>query len=258
MTTTTTVDQISYVFTFPFQDSDWKRKLGIGFLIFLAGFLIPLIPWILAYGYFARLTRVAHDNQGRPELPEWDEWGQLALDGLRLAVVYFVALLPFFLAFGCGYLSFFLPAFSSLAVEGAQVEEALILTLTSMGATFLGIMVFSLGLVLMFVITFILPPLLAHVAVQDRLGAALEVGQWWGILRANLGGFAISYILLFGSAFLLFYAIQLVYATLILCCLIPFLISLLAVYLTAVSGALVGQSYWVGKEKVAGQIPPGP
>jgi hypothetical protein len=91
---------------------------------------------------------------------------------------------------------------------------------------------------------------------EDKFGAAFRVREWWPIFRANIGGYIITYVLLLGITLLLTYGMQLLYFSIVLCCTIPIFISLVSVYLGAVTGALFGQAYRVGKRNVVmGLIP---
>ena len=49
MTTVATVDQIQYLFTFPFKDEEWKRKTLIAFLLAIGGFIIQCIAACVIY-----------------------------------------------------------------------------------------------------------------------------------------------------------------------------------------------------------------
>jgi hypothetical protein len=91
-------------FTFVFEDKDWVVKILIAAGIFLAGlvvgglfFWIILIPTILAFalpgGYALQITRRV--IAGRADLlPEWDNWGELFMEGVKLLVIMFVYYLP--------------------------------------------------------------------------------------------------------------------------------------------------------------------
>jgi len=91
-------------FTFVFEDEDWIVKILIAAGIFLAGlvvgglfFWVILIPTILAFalpgGYALQVTRRVIG--GRTDLlPEWDNWGELFMEGVKLLVIMFVYYLP--------------------------------------------------------------------------------------------------------------------------------------------------------------------
>ncbi len=65
---------------------------------------------------------------------------------------------------------------------------------------------------------------LGHAIRTDRLSSAFNGGQWRPILKANLGGYLLFYILVPGATFLMTYALQVLYTTIITCWAIPFLL----------------------------------
>jgi hypothetical protein len=184
-------------------------------------------------------------------LPEWADWDELLIKGLRLMGVGFIATLPIFMLFACGYLTMLAPAFSAGFMDPSNVEElAPAFGLSFMAATFGGMCMMGLTMFLAPFIGFIIQPAIGHAIAESRFSAAFRFHQWWAILKANIGGYLISYILFLGSFFLMGFAAQFLYLTLILCCLMPFLMSLMGVYLSLMMGAMFGQAYRVGRENL--------
>ena len=104
--------------------------------------------------------------------------------------------------------------------------------------------------ILVMLAAFIFPVIAGHVIVNKQFAAAFRVGEWWAIFRANFAGFLLSFILIMGTTIFLSYGLQLLYATIILCCLIPILGAMLWVYMGVVGSALFGQAYRIGAEKL--------
>jgi hypothetical protein len=79
---------LEQVFRRVFSDSNWLIKTVIG------AFLVFVPP--LALGYIYRVALMG--RRGHPlELPDWDEWQALFVDGLRLCLIVLVlAFLPIF------------------------------------------------------------------------------------------------------------------------------------------------------------------
>jgi hypothetical protein len=78
-----------------YPSNDWKKVVILG-ILFLISFLI--VPVFLAIGYVFRVLKwsIADIN----ELPDFDEWGNMFMDGLKVFVVqlaYFI--IPFIIIF---------------------------------------------------------------------------------------------------------------------------------------------------------------
>lgn len=80
---------------FPTTDREWKRKVLIGGLLNI----VPVINF-LSIGYAYRVFRKAFGRQ-ETDLPEWENWGELFLQGLivfLIALIYnIVSLILFFI-----------------------------------------------------------------------------------------------------------------------------------------------------------------
>lgn len=74
---------ISDSLSYPSQD--WKKVLILG-ILFLISFLI--IPAFLVMGYFFRILKGS--IAGFEELPDFEEWGEMFIDGLKLFIVQIV------------------------------------------------------------------------------------------------------------------------------------------------------------------------
>jgi hypothetical protein len=72
-----------------YPTSDWVKVLVLG-VIFLISFLI--IPIFIAYGYIFRMIKAT--LAGLDELPEFDEIGEMFVDGLKILVVGIVYAIP--------------------------------------------------------------------------------------------------------------------------------------------------------------------
>lgn len=251
-----TVDQIQYLFTFPFNDPAWKRKFLIGFLLYMAGFIVPVIPWLLVTGYIAKIAKIGVDGD-EFYLPDWDDWGELLNLGFRWTAAGFIVLLPTLLLFVGGYFLFLSPIFGAMFAPPSYGDKvsatwSLMALLGPLG----GMCAFGLAMLVSLLTGFLFPPAIGHIVAEDRLEALVRVREWWAIFKANMGGYVISYLLIMGTAFLLMFVVQFAYLTIILCCLIPFLLSLISIYLGILIGALIGQTYRVGKTNLAIALSP--
>ena len=89
---------IGKALTFITEDPRWKEKLAIGTgVIIVSGILVFVLIGILGFlivaGYCVRLLQNVRDGNPTP-LPEWDQWGDDLMRGLKLFVVGLVSALP--------------------------------------------------------------------------------------------------------------------------------------------------------------------
>ena len=164
-------------FTYVFDDPEWLQKILIGGLFYLAGFLI--IGWFFILGYVAKTTRNVIAGHERP-LPDWDNLGDYFNEGLRLFGVAFVMALPLiFIAFAV-----MIPAgiLSSVDNEGVAF-------LGSSLAGCLSCLIVPIALAVMF----FMPGSLLFATVEQRFGAAFEVGRIWSFIKMNIGNYLLAF-----------------------------------------------------------------
>jgi hypothetical protein len=70
-------------FNWVFKDPDWVSKVLAGAACLLLSFF--LVPALLLFGYHLRIAR-RERQQPQGMLPAWDDWGSLAVDGIKLYV----------------------------------------------------------------------------------------------------------------------------------------------------------------------------
>ena len=248
-----TYAELQDLFAFPFRDPQWKSKLLIGSLISLAGFVLPFIPWIFIYGYGAQIIHRITVENGAPFLPEWDDWNKLFMDGLRLAGVLWIIMLPglFILISGYGLMMVSPLIVAYMEADGRSVSP-LIEMLPLIGMVLFG---GSLGLSMLggVFVGIVLPASLGHVVTKSQFAAAFRIKEWWPIFRANLGGFIVAYIILMGFSFAISFAFQILYFTIIFCCLMPFVMSAYTLYHMLIWCTLIGQTYRTGVDRLAAQ-----
>lgn len=161
------------------------KRLLVGGAVQLGGALFVL-PGIFLYGYLLRVLRDAVSDGGgetndadTDELPAWDDWETLAVDGLKALVVVFAYLLPVFVVTvgGIFVALFALPVGAALG-SGAAGSEAGAAAGTSLFLLlFVGVLL--LGTLLSLVAYYLLPAALVGLAVEDDIGAAFR----WNTLR---------------------------------------------------------------------------
>lgn len=189
---------------FPLEDEDdWIMTVVVGGVLLFLGVLF--VPLLLVWGYLVEVMRGAVAGESEP--PTFDDWGDLAVDGLKAFVIMAVyQIVPAIVGIG------FILVFGAL---GASTDAG--------GLGVLGI-VFGVGAwsVLGLVFAYFGMAGLANFAVEDAIGAGFDVGtitsvsltgSWlkaWvfylglsivaGILGSMTGGL--------GSPFVSFYALS--------------------------------------------------
>lgn len=250
MSQTFTTQGLQEMFAFPFHDPRWKNKLLIAGLLNLASLVIPIVPGLFFYGYCARIMRRITVQDGEPFLPEWDDWGQMLAEGWRLFAVGLVYSLPSLLLMLLGFALYVGLTWVPLvmAETAPSSPEWIVAPLAAMGA---GMVIFGLATIVSLITLAILPAPLNHALVAREFRAAFRPREWWPIFRANLGGFLLSFAILMGVNFVLSFAAQILYMTIVLCCLVPFALVLAATYLVVVASALFAQAYRTGAQNLA-------
>jgi hypothetical protein len=178
---------IGKAFAFVFEDENWIVKILIAAAILLLGILFSwllLIPLILALallgGYSVEITRrvIRGELDG---LPEWDDWGALLADGLKVMVIAIVYALPLIILAVC--LGVPSGVLSDSGDAGAAVGGLLGLCLSCFA--FLYAIAMSLAL----------PAAIAFFAAEDELGAAFRFGDVYGLVRDNISTYLITWVM---------------------------------------------------------------
>lgn len=167
----TTYVDFGRAFQFYFEDPDWVRKTLMGSLFYLLAIILVGLPFIA--GYMVQVTRRAARGDARP-LPEWDDYGQLFMDGLQMIGLY----LLHFLA------AAILPA--SLGCLFAVIGGAASRSNAAGGVAGLGIMAAQLMfMVIMLAVAVYFPAAYIRTALTGRFGAGLEVRENIELIKRN-------------------------------------------------------------------------
>jgi hypothetical protein len=176
-------------FTFVFEDDAWITKILIAAAILFLGVLFSwllLIPLIVATallnGYMVEIIRrVARGQQDG--LPEWDNWGDLIAEGLKVLVIQIVYMLPIIIASFC----LIIPAAAAENAEGLSVFLTFVL---------------SCFMVLWAILaTVVLPAATAIYAATDDLAAAFRFGEVFALVRDNLSTYLITLVMSWVAGF---------------------------------------------------------
>jgi hypothetical protein len=178
-------------FQFYFEDPDWVRKTLIGGGLYLAGTLLlvvlgaGLLLYAMVAGYAMRVIQRTYAGDPRP-LPEWEDYGGMMRDGLKLlglSIVHAVVV------FGVPGIGFAMVAIAGGAASSAGSDVAGGLTALAMLGMQLLFMVAALAL------SVYLPSAIARMTLYQRFGAGFEVRENLALIRRNPGNYAIAVLL---------------------------------------------------------------
>jgi len=173
---------IGRAFSYVFEDEEWLTVILIGGLLLL----IPIFGQIVLIGFMLEAARNVANGSPR-RLPRWSNIGEKFSQGLAGFVIGLVYALPVLL------LAFVLVcvAISGAVAAGGSEDGGAVGGLIGLTSLCLVPLMVLLGLVLQ-------PLMLAgygRYLQTGSLGAALRVGDVWAMLRADLGGWVVLWLL---------------------------------------------------------------
>ena len=243
-------DRLNKAFSFPFKDPDWQQKLLIAFLLVIANFIVPLVPMIFLMGYCFQIARsIIVDKAEMPVLPEWRDWGGFFKDGIKLMGVSLIYMLPAVLVFLLGFIVIFGGSFLIVFLEDLGQDFDVLLGIFSMLSSFSWIFFMGIGMILSLLTGVFYAPAMAHMVAKDEFAAAFRIKEWWPYFKKNFFGFLLAYLMIWGISMVSAIIMQILQLTVVLCCLIPILMSFVSTYSTLVTYALFGYAYLEGVEK---------
>lgn len=208
-------------FTYPFDDPEWVRKIGVTALITL----IPIVGWLYAGGWLIAILRRVIEQEARP-MPDQLDFGAYVIDGLKSLLIYFVYGLPMIIVYA--------PLVLMPLTEGQNSEAAA----TALMA--LSICCCGVGGLYLLVLIFLLPAALANFAATGQIGAAFRFSALFKLLRAAPG----AYLLVFAGGLVLGMLASIGSVVLIVGAL------LVGAYGQAVMGHLYAQAYQESKRSL--------
>jgi hypothetical protein len=239
--------ELKQVLRFPLQDRESRSRFALGCVVFAAGYLVPLVPGLIVYGYALRILQRTTEGEP-PSMPAWDDWTGLLSLGFRGAVVHFVFTFPALVVFLVGFVVYFgalIPFSIASSSEVAVSDSSILLAFASMLVLFLSMF---FGSVLLVLGLLPLPASVSHFAARDRLSAAFHIREWWPIVMADKLGYFAAFVVVSGILALAYWAFMILYSTVILLCLGFLVIVPTAVYAMLVGAALFGEAYRGGTD----------
>lgn len=165
-------------FTFVFDDKDWLKKILLGGVFYLLCFLI--VGFFFLGGYMARLIRNVVAGVPNP-LPEWDDLGEYFGEGLRLAAIGVIYMLPVLI----GAAVFIVPG---AIMAGGDSDVMRNVGGGLMSCVWCVLVPISLAL------SFFLPAAMLRAIVTQRFGAAFEFGEIWNFIRSNFVNYLLAFV----------------------------------------------------------------
>lgn len=171
---------IGKAFTFPMEDQRWVAKLAIGGGLILVG-IITIVGWLftfpVVFGYLALLMRNVINGNPQP-LPEWENWGDLWIEGVKMFVVGLVYSLPVIILR------------IVLTIPGAILSNSSNNGIAATGSL-LNLAGGCLSFILQLAIAVILPAALARFAVSGIIGDGLKFAEIFSTVRQNIGTYIV-------------------------------------------------------------------
>jgi hypothetical protein len=171
-------------FGFVFEDEQWIVKILIAAAILLVGILFSwllLVPLILALallaGYSVEITRRVLRGEVS-KLPEWDNWGELMADGLKVLVIGIVYALPIIVVGLC------------LGIPSGILSN----DNNALGSVLSGLLS-CLSLIWAIVMSLVLPAAIAKYAAENNLNAAFRFGEVIALVRDNFTTYLITFLM---------------------------------------------------------------
>jgi hypothetical protein len=221
---------IGKAFTFVFQDKDWIPKVLIGIGILVAGLVLSwlvvpaIVAGLLLGGYSLEITRRVirgHDEV----LPAWEDWGQLIIDGLQVALIGIVYALPIII------LAIFVSVPMEIIADYGATRSGLSF-LETMSA-FVSVALSCVNLLWAIAMSLVLPAAIGRFAAEGELASAFRFGEIIALVRDNLATYVITAVMVWATGIMAGLGLLL--------CLIGVFFT--AVYAELVTGHLYGQAY---------------
>jgi hypothetical protein len=171
---------IGKAFTYVFEDQNWVVKVLIGGGLILGG-IITLVGWIFTFpvvlGYGVQVVRNVYAGNPQP-LPEWDNWGERWIDGIKAWVVTLILAIPTIIV--------------SIVIQvPANILNATSDTGVSGAGTALGLLGGCLNFIIGIGIALIAPIAIARYATTNSIGNAVQFGEIFATFRQNVGMYVI-------------------------------------------------------------------
>lgn len=234
---------LNEILMFPLKEEN-RKHLYVGIAVSLLAFIVPIAPYIILFGYGAQIAKQILNDES-PHLVAWDDWGKLFKDGLKVFGVRFLVGLPILIVI---IPIIIISAGLPIVAENMNPSEAESVIFIFMILIF-GSLCFIIPISLLTAVVAQAPEM--YVIEKDDFKAIFQFSEWWKIFRANFGGFIAAFGIYYLVSFVLTFAVQIIFATIILSCLLIVLLPAITFYITIIMYATGAVAYKDGKAKLA-------
>jgi hypothetical protein len=235
---------------FPFKDPDWLKKSAIGFALVLAMYVIPIVPMLFIAGYGSRIMKRILVEEGKPYLPEWDNWEGLLTDGVKLWGAGIIYALPILLLLFLGFGLMLLAILSPLLIvrsDGSTNPQGWLYLTGVFVLPFLVIIVLSLvGMI----VGLLQAAGTSHMITKGNFSAAFVFSEWWPVFKKGFWGFLLAFVILMALSFVTTFVVQLLGLTIILIFVLPFLFGFITFFTTIYGYTFHALAYRQGMRKI--------
>jgi hypothetical protein len=209
-------------------------------------------------GYSVQIMKKIILHEEDPSLPEWNDWGTLLIDGLKLYGAILIYELPAILLLVGGYFLMFVLnigftfAAIPLSINSSDPSTAPLLPVFgSMLGTIGGMVVVMLGFFLILVTMVFIPPAVGNMIAKGEFSAAFRVKEWWPVFKANLSGYLLALVISLGLFSVFYMLLMVFYMTIVLCFLLPVISAAAGYVMGLIAYALFAVAYRDGTRKLA-------
>ena len=235
--------QLQTILLYPFRDTAARKNFLIATALMFGNFIIPILPMLLLMGYVARIMRQIIDEKREPAMSEWDDWNAFLTDGLRIWGFRMVLALPLLVVMFGGMGLFFI-----FLIIGTNQSNSHTTSPFLFAGPLIFFIVMTIFIVLAIPVGIVSMVGSAHVVAKRSFSAGFDFKDWWPIFRINLGAFIVYYLTAMAVSYILTFALQILFFTIILICLMPILFPAIIAYLILIQDVLFAYAYTQGRD----------
>jgi hypothetical protein len=158
-------------FSYVFQDQDWIKKVAIAGALMI----VPFLGWLVVLGWSIEITRRVIAGE-EPVLPDWADFGDFLMKGLKGFVVGVVLAIPLILIT--------VPYSVTAALLDPDDMEVVIYILSICFSCF--------SLIYGVILAFALPAAYGQLAATDQIAESVNPGKLMALVRANPSAYIIA------------------------------------------------------------------